>query len=308
VNPARVGLLRIERPDEGTLNSVQCTSDSSVSPMENGVWEVLLRPSQPMAICADWSRPVDGAASSADLASVGPRAVGLAVDVTYASTILAPEKTGWTPEILARPAGMDLLATVRLTNLLQAARLLPIGARPPAWLRDELLDLGRAFRGSPQAGHLSVQVESLLDSWSRTSKFSSLHSVAPDAALVLHDSQRLLADSMFVAAADPDNSIAVPAGHSTWSISRRLFNGGFATAWFIFWSFVITKGGQWARQNELADRVAQRPAIVLFTIGVAWWLLLSPSSLGVMIAVAAVLWEAVSVVRRRRLRSALPSQ
>ncbi len=87
-----------------------------------------------------------------------------------------------------------------------------------------------------------------------------------------------------------------------------MFNAAFVTAWIVFWAFVITKGGQWARQQALADRVARRPGAVMVAIGIAWWLLLSPSGFGAALALAALVWEASSLIRQQRAGMASQSR
>ena len=39
---------------------------------------------------------------------------------------------------------------------------------------------------------------------------------------------------------------------------------------------------------------------LLFGIGLAWWLLLSPSALGALLTLAGAIWEAAIVITRRR--------
>ncbi len=292
VSPAQVGLLAIEPPQGGVLNAVECSPGTFLEPRNGGGWQILVRPSQPVAVYAAWSAPAATSARS-QLSVHGPLLSGVELNVTFSAVLPATSAAEWAPEFLARPVDADRLAAVRIENLLSAARQLPIGVRPPRWLRDELLDLSRAYRESPMAGRLSVQVESVLDSWSaRMSTLTAPHSIAPQATLLTRDSQRVLADGMLIAASDPELTIEVPRAGTRWAMPQRVFNALFVSAWLIFWAFVITKGGQWAHRVELADQVARRPAIVTLVIGLAWWLLLSPGVYGMLLAAAALAWSA----------------
>jgi hypothetical protein len=226
--------------------------------------------------------------------------------MSYRATASTANATPWTPEILTRPGGADTLAAARLENLLAAARNLPIGVRPPGWLRDELQDLARSYRDSRHAGHVAIQVEGLLDSWAaRMSTMIAPNSIAPESSIVKHLPEQALAEQMLVAAADPDLVVQTPSGRSAWSMPRRVFNGAFIAAWLIFWVFLVTNGGQWAARNQLADRLARHPGALLLGIGLAWWLLLTPSALGVLPAAAGLLWE-LSFLSFRRAAQATP--
>jgi hypothetical protein len=297
ITPSRAAVLKIEAPPEGTLNSLTSSPGALLRKSGPSTWDVLLRPSQPAAIMIDWSLP-PGHAISAH--APGPRIPQLDLRVSYRAAASRRESARWTPEILTRSRGADVLASVRLENLMAAARKLPIGIRPPAWLRDELQNLARRYRDSPVAGHVSVQAEGLLDTWSaRMSTMAAPNAVAPDSSLIRRFPEQSLAEQMLVAAADPDLVVESPTNASAWSLPRRAFNGAFMSAWLIFWAFVVTKGGQWVSRKQLADRIAKHPGGLFVAIGLVWWLLLSPSALGFLLAAGGLLWELSLVTFRR---------
>ena len=306
ITPSRVANIRVSPPANGKIHAVVSSSAESAAPTADGGWELLIRPSQPVAVICDWSAAATGLQETL-LGDVGPQLAKTTVHIRYAAIVRSGSNAEWRPELLGRAAGMNLLAAVRLEDLLQVARQLPIGARPPDWLRDELADLAIAFRGAPQVDAIAAQAETMLDSWARLSTLKTVRSIAPDNAIRMHDTQRLLADSMFAAAADPDAKVVTPAARE-WSLSPTVFNALFTTSWLIFWSFVITKGGACAREHELADRVARHPAAMLFLIGVAWWLLLAPGAVGVVMAVAAAVWGTAAFLKQRStVQKSLPA-
>jgi len=298
ISPSRAGVLKINAVPGGTLHTVRGSAGAFLTQAGPGAWTLLLRPSQPVAIIAVWTMPQ---ASSTVVPGLGIDTPGLNIEIACRAAVPAAGERAWTPEILNPRRGADILASARLESLLAAARKLPIGVRPPAWLRDELLDLARTYRGSPTVGPLAVQVEGVLDSWSaRMSTMTSPASIAPDSSRVMHSPEQLLAAQMLVAAADPELILDTPPGATPWSIPRRVFNAAFAAAWVIFWAFVIIKGGQWVARNQLADRLARHPGLLLIAIGLAWWLLMSPSAFGLPLALAGILWEVALVSLRRQ--------
>jgi hypothetical protein len=298
ISPSRAGVLKIEAASEGTLQAVRGSSGALLEKDGPDAWKLLLRPSQPVAIVAAWSMPVGSQTSGVGF---GLQTPGLNVQIACRATVSSVGTDHWQPEILAPTAGSDIIVAARLESLLSAARNLPIGIRPPVWLRDELLELARVYRSSPRVGPLAVQIEGLLDSWSaRMSTMTAPNSIAPDSSRVTRSPEQVLADQMLVAAADPDLVVQVPHNSTTWSMPRRVFNGTFVSAWVIFWAFVVTKGGQWAAQKQWADRLAAHPGALLLGIGLAWWLLLSPSALGALLAMAGAIWETALVITRRR--------
>jgi len=307
ISPSRVGILRFEPSPGGALKAVRASTGALLEPAGDGAWELLLRPSQPVAVVSEWTM-LAGQGEQVTGPPPGPLTRGLELQVTYFARVPSEEATRWSPEILERPAGAELLVAARLESLLSAARRLPIGVNPPTWLREELLSLGRLGRHSPKLGRLSAQVESLVDSWSaRTSTVTAPNSVAPASSLLTRSPEQALADGMLTAASDPDAIVEFPTGYSAWSISRRVFQGTFVSAWFIFWAFVVTKGGEWAARRQLADRLAGHPGVAFMIIGVIWWLLLAPSAFGALLTFAAALWELVFWSRHKPARSASTS-
>ncbi|QDT55216.1 hypothetical protein Pan44_32580 [Caulifigura coniformis] len=298
ISPSRVGILRFEPASGGALKAVRASTGALLEPAGDGVWELLLRPSQPVAVVSEWTAP-PGQGGAPGLPP-GPLTRGLELQVTYLARVPSGEATRWSPEVLERPAGAELLVAARLENLLSAAGRLPIGVTPPTWLREELLALGQLGRNSPRLGRLAAQVESLIDSWSaRTSAVTAPNSVAPASLLLTRSPEQVLADGMLIAAADPDAVVELPTGHSAWSISRRLFQGTFVSAWFIVWAFVVTKGGEWVARRQWADRLASHPGVALMSIGLLWWLFFTPSVFGALLAFAAALWELLCWSRNR---------
>ncbi len=301
---ARAGVLTISPPANGKIEALWCAGGIAIpdgTELEQGL---LVRPSRPAVISCLWS--LDGAGAGFDPCKQGP--VLDHVDVQPAFVAISdPQSIQVVPSKFARSSRRYEIAAIHLSELLKGARTLPIGVRPPEWLLSQVHLARKLLVDADEAAGVTADADAWLKSLpAQAGSPAASDAVAPDASMSVNLPLEIVTGSVLEVAADPSLQMMEPeqpAGHPVRNVLRHVI---FLVAWVIAWGFVFWKGDAWARERRIADRLAQDPAFTLFGLGLIWWLFLTPSEIGAVLALFFGLWTAFRLgqsVRRNRKHS-----
>jgi hypothetical protein len=283
-SPSRTGTLTIVPPTGGRIMTVWLDDRRIQAQLKDGLLAnvAVLRPRNPVTVVVRWTTPI----TKSTAARVPPRLPSLERFQVSQSTVAMLPGGVWLAgggPVRDRSIAVEY-ARRRADALLAVVEAAPSGAPIPSSVSADLRSTAKMLSMDGLGAAQVSRIEATLNVLATQNAASAVKGVASanptDSDVTAGLTESLLAEAMrsreatILIGADSPGPVMLPRKAVLWIA---------AVLWFVGSLIILRRALKLATRWRVADRLADHAAVALFGIGLAWWLFLSPSVLGLLL-------------------------